>query len=338
MKFLATILFVILLTACNNKNRGEYSEIAENVIYSEATFNQEHPGKRLMENNCNICHNPKTAEESIIAPPMIAVKMHYTSEETTKEDFVNAMVEWAKNPSVETAKMPGAVKKFGLMPYQFYPEKTIKQIADYIFESEIDEPVWFEEHYKKMHGDRPKMKGKMQKRKGMGKRQNKNTEELSTKDRGMEIAQATKAELGKNLMGQIQENGVIAALDFCNLEAMPITNNMATVHNANIKRITDKPRNPNNKANTQELKYIESFKKQVATGNEVKPIVVEKWNGTEFYYPIITDSMCLKCHGTPGKELKTLTLSKIKDLYPADIAVGYGENEVRGMWSIEFSR
>lgn len=338
MKLLATILFAILLTACNNKNRGDYSQIAENSKDSEIAIIQEHPGKRLMENNCNICHNPKTAEESIIAPPMIAVKMHYISDETTKEEFIDAMVAWSKNPTVETSKMPGAVKKFGLMPYQFYPEETIKQIADYMYESEIDEPVWFEEHYQKMHGDRPKMKGKMNRGKGMGKNQTKASEKPSAKDRGMEIAQATKAELGKNLMGQIQKNGVIAALDFCNIEAMPITESMATVHNARIKRVTDKPRNPKNKANTQELKYIENFKKQVASGNEVKPIVIEMGDETEFYYPIVTNSMCLKCHGTPGKELETLTLSKIKDLYPTDIATGYGENEVRGIWSIEFKQ
>ena len=56
--------------------------------------------------------------------------------------------------------MPGAIKKFGLMPYQFYPENTIRQIADYMFDNEVEKPEWFEAHYNKMHGDGPRTKRK----------------------------------------------------------------------------------------------------------------------------------------------------------------------------------
>lgn len=340
MKFLATLFFISLFTACNTNTRNEYLAIAVNTQNSELEIHQEHPGKKLMENNCYVCHNPKTSEERMMAPPMIAVKMHYISEDTSKEDFINAMVDWAKKPSEEKSKMPGAINKFGLMPYQFFPEETIKQIADYMFDNEIEEPEWFESHYNQMHGDRPGMKGKMGQAKGMGMGQKKGNSDvkLTVKERGMQMAQTTKAELGKNLMGQIQKNGVIAALDFCNIQAMPITDSMATVHKAHIKRVSDKPRNPKNKANASELLYLENFKKQVAAGSEVNPIIVEMGTETEFYYPIVTNSMCLKCHGTPGKELETLTLSKIKELYPADKAIGYTENQVRGIWSISFEK
>ncbi|MBK5214316.1 MAG: DUF3365 domain-containing protein [Flavobacteriaceae bacterium] len=337
MKFLTSLFLIALFTACNTNNRSEYLAMAESNEFPEMEIIQEHPGKQLMENNCYVCHNPKTSEEAMIAPPMIAVKMHYISEDTSKEDFVKAMIDWAKNPSEEKSKMPGAIKKFGLMPYQFYPEETIQQIADYIFDSEIEEPVWFEEHFNKMHGDSSGMKGKMGRGKGMGRNQvNRNTQ-LSIEERGMQMAQTTKTELGKNLMGQIQKNGVIAALDFCNIQALPITDSMATFHKSYIKRVTDKPRNPKNIANAAELQYIETFKKQVAAGEEIKPIVTTMGKEVAFYYPITTNSMCLKCHGTPGKELEMLTLSKIKELYPSDLATGYGENEVRGIWSIHFN-
>ncbi len=340
MKFLATLFFISLFTACNTNTRNEYLAIAENTQNPELEIHQEHPGKKLMENNCYVCHNPKTSEESMMAPPMIAVKMHYISQDTSKEDFINAMVGWAKKPSEEKSKMPGAINKFGLMPYQFFPEETIKQIADYMFDNEIEEPAWFESHYNQMHGDRPGMKRKMGQGKGMGMGQKKGNSDgkLTLKERGMQMTQTTKAELGKNLMGQIQKNGVIAALDFCNIQAMPITDSMATVHKAHIKRVSDKPRNPKNKANDSELLYLENFKKQVAAGSEVNPIIVEMGTETEFYYPIITNSMCLKCHGTPGKELETINLSKIKELYPADKAIGYTENQVRGIWSISFEK
>lgn len=340
MKILIIIFLAFFFTACNSNTRKEYSANNEN---SEIDIIQEHPGKKLMENNCYVCHNPKTAEASMIAPPMIAVKMHYISEDTTKEGFINDMVEWAKKPSEEKSKMPGAVKKFGLMPYQFFPEETIEQIADYMFDNETQEPEWFDAHYKQMNGDRPRMKGEMGQGQGKGKgvmKGNKtgNAEQPTVKERGMLMAQTTKAELGKNLMGQLQKNGVIAALDFCNLQAMPITDSMATIHKAQIKRVTDKPRNPNNRANATELRYLETFKKQIAVGGEVTSITVQMGDKTEFYYPIVTNSMCLKCHGTPKKELETLTLQKIQALYPTDEAIGYGENEVRGIWSVEFEK
>lgn len=158
MKIVATLFLVLLFSACNTNTRSDYFAMAENTEYPEIELIQEHPGKQLMENNCYACHNPKASEESMIAPPFVAIKMHYIAAETAKEAFVNAMVEWSKNPSEEKSKMPGAVKKFGLMPYQFFPEQTIRQIADYLFENNIEEPVWFEEHYKKMHGNGSKMK------------------------------------------------------------------------------------------------------------------------------------------------------------------------------------
>lgn len=340
MKLFAIAVLVSILFGCNTQDKKSYTDIqnvSDDLAMAKA---QEHPGKKLMENNCYVCHNPKTPEENMIAPPMVAVKMHYIFEDTSKEEFIKAMVEWSKNPSEENSKMPGAVNKFGLMPYQFFPEETIRQIADYMYESEIEAPEWFEEHYNKMHGDRPGMKGRMGRGKGMGmnRPQTAIDKKPSFEERGMMIAQTTKAELGKNLMGQIQKNGVIAALDFCNIQALPITDSMATIHKAQIRRITDKPRNPNNKANAAELQYLENFKKQIAAGGEVKPITVQIGNEIDFYYPIVTNSLCLKCHGTPGKELETLTLSKIKELYPTDKAIGYNENEVRGIWSIQFEK
>ena len=39
------------------------------------------------------------------------------------------IMKWVKNPSRENSKMPGALKKFGIMPYQSFPEDTIMQIS-----------------------------------------------------------------------------------------------------------------------------------------------------------------------------------------------------------------
>lgn len=120
---------------------------------------------------------------------------------------------------------------------------------------------------------------------------------------GMSYAQGTQKVLGKTLMETIQNKGVEEAVVFCNEKAYPLTDSMATKFNARIKRVSDKPRNPNNKANATELTYIETFKKAVASGDSIAPIL-DKANGeVYFYYPIITTGLCLNCHGIPEKIL-----------------------------------
>lgn len=302
---------------------------------------EEHPGKKLMETNCYVCHSPTATMEDRIGPPMIAVKKHYISENTSKEEFITNIQNWIKNPNEEDARMFGAVKKFGVMPKTIYPVETINQIADYMFDNEIEQPEWFESHFNEEKG--------MGKGKGMGhgkgkgigmqnKQTSVNDQDLSYEERGLKYAMGTKAVLGKNLMETIQNKGTLAAVEFCNVKAYPLTDSMSVVYNAQIKRVSDKPRNPENQANSKELQHIETFKKMMVINEELKPILEENDDDVNFYYPITTNSMCLQCHGTPDRELDTEAYKTIKVLYPKDMAIGYGVNEVRGIWRINFNR
>ena len=304
-----------------------------------------------MEINCYACHNPTTGHDDRIAPPMIAIKNHYISGNTTKEQFIADIQNWIKTPSEEKSKMPGAIRNFGLMPYAAFPEEAIAQIADYMYENDIDQPEWFEDHFNKERGNgtgkgmgqgQGKGKGRgMGQVRGMGQgmRQGQSiNEDLNYEDIGLEYALSSKAQLGKNLMGALQKKGVQEAVTFCNERAYALTDSMARIHKANIKRVSDKPRNQNNKANKVELDHIETFKSMVANQEEIKPIIEEVRTSINFYYPIITNSMCLQCHGIPNKELKSDTYKTIKGLYPNDKAIGYDVNQVRGIWSITFDK
>jgi hypothetical protein len=270
--------------------------------------------------------------------------MHYLSQGVTKKEFIRSIQDFMKNPNVEDAKMYGAVKRFGVMPKANYPEATITQIADYIYDNDIEQPDWFEDHYNQNRGN-----GNGQgpgNRKGQGNGQGKgkmmnnqktsvDDSNLSFEDRGMKYAMATKAELGKNLMGTIQKKGTVEAITFCNEAALPLTDSMSVVYNASIKRVSDKPRNPKNRANSKEKYYINKFKEVIADNQEPKPIVENAPNSVNFYYPITTNTMCLQCHGS---NMDSEVSSTIKKLYPNDLAIGYSENEVRGIWSITFDK
>lgn len=142
----------------------------------------------------------------------------------------------------------------------------------------------------------------------------------------------------KNLMGTIQKKGILEATAFCNENAYPLTDRMSVVHNATIKRVSDKPLNENNQANKKELSYIDSFKKDIKNNLEPKPIVNEFDNKAHVYYPITMNSMCLQCHGKPNEDIQKSTFNKITRLYPKDKATGYTTNEVRGIWHISFDK
>ena len=144
------------------------------------------------------------------------------------------------------------------------------------------------------------------------------------------IAEETKKNLVTNLTQKISEKGAENALEFCNVNAIPLTKQLEDQHDVMIKRVSDKNRNPDNVANETERKYIDFFKEQLV----LKQKLEAKFDNGVFYAPITTNNMCLQCHGSE-KDIKPETLAKIKSLYPNDKAIGYQENEMRGLMVIK---
>ncbi|TGV01654.1 cytochrome c family protein [Flavivirga rizhaonensis] len=140
---------IFMFTSCK-KSKDEHSK---NLTESFSQNNQGHPGKKLMETHCYLCHDATTSEAERLGPPMIAIKKRYIFPDTSKEEFVNSMQDWIKNPNEKDAKMYGAVRRFGVMQKLPYSEEIIGQIADYMFDNQIEQPVWFEQHYKQMRGN-----------------------------------------------------------------------------------------------------------------------------------------------------------------------------------------
>lgn len=155
---------------------------------------------------------------------------------------------------------------------------------------------------------------------------------------GKQYAMATQKVLGKSLMGKIKKEGTLAALQFCNEKAYPLTDSMSVVNNVKIRRVSDKNRNKENNATARELEYIERFKSQVLKEESLTPIVKEFGEEVHAYYPIITMPKCLQCHGDPGKQIVPTVFKSIQKLYPEDKAIGYVANEIRGMWHITFNK
>ncbi len=179
------------------------------------------------------------------------------------------------------------------------------------------------------------------------KDENSSTQEINTSEiddttdfltKGQEIAMNSQKALGSQLMAKLQEGGPIHALEFCSVEAIPITDSLSKVHNVKISRVSDKNRNPDNEASHAQLDYMDLVKNQLKYGEKPMPLLEPTSKTPKAYYPIVTNAMCLQCHGTPGKEMSEETYAKIQELYPDDKAIGYKDNQLRGIWVIEMMK
>lgn len=157
-------------------------------------------------------------------------------------------------------------------------------------------------------------------------------------EKGQEIALDTKMALGKHLIGKMTNGGTLEALAHCNVKAIPVTDSMSTVLKAEVKRVSNKPRNVNNRANNEETEAINKFQTALDNSAMPPPIVMENQYQYRGYYPIITNQMCLNCHGKYGETLSEEVATKINDLYPYDQATGYDLNQVRGIFVVEWNK
>jgi hypothetical protein len=152
------------------------------------------------------------------------------------------------------------------------------------------------------------------------------------------IANEAQSALGKNLTTAINAKGTAYAVEFCNVQAIPITDSMANILEASLKRVTDKTRNPKNQANEDELAFIKKMKEEMQAGMAPEPLVTELNGKMVGYYPIVTNALCVKCHGNKDVDIEQPTFRKIKALYPSDKALGYSVNNLRGMWVVEMNK
>ncbi len=319
------VLVFLVIISCKDGKKSEYQAVESTSKNELAEAVQSHPGKQIMESECYICHDPKASQESMIAPPLVAVKKYYIGENTTKEQFTKDLIQWVNDPETES-KMPDALIEFGSMPYIPYPDDALAQIAEYIYENDIERPKWYDKAIEDENG------------KGLWMNRNMVSKEIQENNaqKGMAYAKATQKALGQKLIKAIGEKGTLGAIEFCNIKALALTDSISVMNNAAIKRVSDKPRNPDNEANDEELGYITYYKKLIASGKEPKPIVKRENGEVDFYFPITTNAMCLQCHGKPNEQVNSETLTTLKNLYPTDLAVGYGANEVRGIWVVNF--
>lgn len=271
----------------------------------------------MLQRQCLGCHHPYRELPGQVATPLNQIRKEYLDRLDSKDQFIKGVSTFMVNPSSGISLMPEEVKKYGLMPKMNLPGEDLHQIAGYIYDFDPENPAWQEAWttFKNQSGFRDLS--------------------VSYATLVLNIAGEAKAVLGKNLLSAIQQKDAAYAVEFCNTRAYPLTDSVAALYQARIKRVSDKPRNTMNRANETELAYILELKEKLAKGEKISPKIIERNGIVTGYHMIETVPMCLQCHGIPGKNILPETQNKIKSLYPYDEATGYAENQVRGIWVIE---
>lgn len=154
-------------------------------------------------------------------------------------------------------------------------------------------------------------------------------------EKGKNITSSTFMALSSQLQKAMKEGGVSNAVKYCNVQALPITDSLAAIYDVEIKRTSDRVRNPQNTATAAELGVIKEYQNLLSKGDQLKPQVGKNEKGKTFYAPILTNDLCLKCHGNKNE---MASYDAIADLYPEDQATGYNSGELRGIWSVQFRK
>jgi cytochrome c553 len=274
-------------------------------------------GFQQLNSLCFSCHSPQQNQKNKIAPDITEIKKAYLTQSSSFETFHTLIYTFVNEPTSKYKLITGQ-HSYGAMPKFDLSDKEISQISMYLYQTLIEDPDWYSRHY-----DLEVKKYKP------------NYNSLSYIEKGKKLALSTKSVLGKNLKGAIKKKGTSEAISFCNTKAIALTDSMSIRLNAKIKRVSDQPRNPNNLANENELKYILDKKEAIQNSQPISPQLQKVENKMIGYYPIITNKMCLQCHGNPTQNIQPDVIQKLNALYPADLAIGYGENEIRGIWVVE---
>lgn len=153
-------------------------------------------------------------------------------------------------------------------------------------------------------------------------------------EKSRQVVMTFQKSLGSKLKAAMQSGGPVKAIDVCSTEAMPIAENISETYGAVVKRVTDKPRNPSNQANADELTALQQLADKITKEQGPYELLTSADHGHKRYYKAIKiQPLCLTCHGDKVSSEVSAALAKH---YPNDQATGYQLGELRGTFVIDW--
>lgn len=143
--------------------------------------------------------------------------------------------------------------------------------------------------------------------------------------------------LKKELQGALEKKGSVGAIEFCSLKALPMTEEIQKQMKGgvDVKRTSEKYRNPKNAPNEDEQKALTYFSIQLKEKGKLPSHYIQKVQKNKklvynYYKPLKMEGFCLTCHGASSGLDKKL-IEELGKRYPQDKATGYKDGDFRGV-------
>lgn len=161
------------------------------------------------------------------------------------------------------------------------------------------------------------------------------------REKGQAITSEAQKTLLQTLMKKMETEGVVGAVEYCNVNALPLVDSVARAHKASLRRVSNRWRNPKDAPGEDEVPIMEAYSYSAEQGLELREEVFFDENNPQVIYtrPIMLGAgLCLQCHGQKDKDIAPEVQQKISELYSADNATGYNLGEWRGIWKVVFEK
>jgi hypothetical protein len=159
-------------------------------------------------------------------------------------------------------------------------------------------------------------------------------------DESRKVVNDMASRLGTALQKEMTTNGPGAAIKVCKDLAPAIASEISRKTGQRVTRVSIKTRNPLlGSPDAWEQKVLADFASRMGKENpatiEYAEIVIEPAGKFMRYMKAIpVKEVCLKCHGTP-ETIPPQVKEQLDIDYPADKAIGYSVNQLRGAFSVK---
>ena len=144
--------------------------------------------------------------------------------------------------------------------------------------------------------------------------------------------QRFQQELQSRLGEAVAKGGPVGAISVCRVASPRLEQQLSTGGIA-VRRVSDRPRNPEHKPDEFEARTIAAWAADVAAGKSPSVVAARDGDRLRVMKPILIGSaMCLSCHGSPDTFSGELRAALLQE-YPLDRAVGYRLGDLRGAFS-----
>jgi hypothetical protein len=160
-------------------------------------------------------------------------------------------------------------------------------------------------------------------------------QEASVLQIGRPSAEALLKDLKGHLLEAWDENDPVAALEFCTLEALALTEAVEKrlPEGVKLKRTSFKFRNPKNAPDPIDSDALDHFSGALDKDGELPKhlvLYVEEDKAYRYYQPLKMGNLCLNCHGHL-EQMDREIIASLKENYPQDMATGYQVGDFRGL-------